>query len=728
VGSRAYAAASALLLGGALAGAAFGAASGTELTRTTIVEVLMVFASGIAIVAAILWGRRGNVDGVTALVVFALLTTFTALAVLWSIVPELTYIEAGRTFTYLLVFAAAIGAARLAPRAAPVVVAGLSLAALVPVLYALATRVWPGALAVDELSNRIGLPFEYWNAVGTAAAMVVPGALWLGTRRAGSAASRAAAYPALGVAVVAIQLTQSRGALLAALVGVLLWLLIVPLRLRTLPLVIAPAIAGAAVGAWALSKDPFSKPLQPLAAKESVAGDFGLLLLLLVVGLFVVGLVANMAGERGVPPVRMQRRIGLVAVVIGCAVPLALFTSVAFSSRGFGDRLHDLTSETSTAPAEGAGRIAATSNTRGKYWREAGRVFDERPVVGSGPGTFEIARLRERTDTAVTAHAHGFVPQALADTGVVGAGLSLLLLLAWLTAALRSTALLPRPRRRAEPAPRRDWDPDRIALVALLLVAVVFGVQSTIDWTWFVPAIAGMALIAAGFVAGRGPVAALAGTGVTALDAPSRRPGRARIVGAIAVGVLTLLCAWTVWQPEASNSSSNDALDLIEAGKFDAAAAQAHDAASENPLSPQPLYVLAAAQIAAGDRKAADRTLERAVLRYPGDPETWLRLGRFQLDALDQPRAALSTVRGALYLDPKGRRPGQLFLDARIKGREEALKRAQEQALRGGKQPSPPPKADAPAPTPTPTAPHGKDDEPSLGTETTPGGLAAPND
>ncbi len=81
------------------------------------------------------------------------------------------------------------------------------------------------------------------------------------------------------------------------------------------------------------------------------------------------------------------------------------------------DRVDELTSETDTAPAEGAGRIAAASNTRGKYWREAGRVFEERELVGSGPGTFRITRLRQRTDTAVTAHAHGFVPQVLADTG-----------------------------------------------------------------------------------------------------------------------------------------------------------------------------------------------------------------------------------------------------------------------------------------------------------------------
>ena len=41
--------------------------------------------------------------------------------------------------------------------------------------------------------------------------------------------------------------------------------------------------------------------------------------------------------------------------------------------------------------------------------------------------------------------------------------------------------------------------------MALALVAVVFGLQSAIDWTWFVPGPMAMTLVAAGFVAGRGP-------------------------------------------------------------------------------------------------------------------------------------------------------------------------------------------------------------------------------
>jgi hypothetical protein len=183
----------ALILGGALAAVSFGAAGGTELSRTSITEVLVVLAGAAVIAAALLWGRRGSLDGATSLLAFAALASLTALSVLWSIVPEFSYIEAGRTLSYLAVFAAAIAGARLAPRAVPGVIGGVLIGAMLPVAYALASRIWPGTLAENELSNRIGAPFQYWNAVGTVAAISIPAALWLGSRRTGSVWSRALA-------------------------------------------------------------------------------------------------------------------------------------------------------------------------------------------------------------------------------------------------------------------------------------------------------------------------------------------------------------------------------------------------------------------------------------------------------------------------------------------------------------------------------------------------------
>jgi O-Antigen ligase len=672
----------AVVLGGALAGVAFGAAGGTQLGRTTVVEILMVLLGGAVVAAAIVWGRRGPTYGATALLLFAALAALTALSVMWAVVPELAYVEAGRTFAYLAVFAAAIATARLFPRGTHVVIKGILLAATAALVYALAARVWPASLGEHEISNRIGQPFEYWNAVGCTAALAITGLLWLGSRRGGSVAGRVAAYPAMGAAILAILLTQSRGAVAAAALGAIAWFAIVPLRLRSLPVLLLPAAGAGLVGAWALSKDAFAEAAQPLAVKESVAGEFGLLLLLMAVVLVLAGLAVNVGHSRLAPTVQTRRRVGIAALVVACAVPLVAFTSVAFSDRGLGgtieDRVDELTSETDTAPTQqGAGRFAAASSTRGKYWREAGRVFADRRAVGVGAGNFAAARLRHRTDESVTKHAHGFVPQTLADLGIVGVALTTLLLVAWLVAAARATALHPRrlPFRRgkAEPLPRRDWNPDRTAVVALALIAVVFGLQSTIDWTWFVPGPAAMALVAAGFVAGRGPAAALPEGPAAAIDLrrPFRDPSPPRLLAAAAVLLTALLTTWAIWQPEAADRTTSDAIALADAGDVDGALEKTRDAADTNPLSSEPLLVEAVIATRAGREGEAGSALEQAVLKFPGDAETWYRLAAFQLGTLNRPGEAADTVRGSLYLDPFSRTARQLFLDARASEREE---------------------------------------------------------
>src|SRR3954469_14735484 len=499
--SRSHArAASTILLGAAFAGVAFGAAGGTELGRTSAVELVLILLGAAGVAAALMWGPTGPLRGGAALSALAALTVLTAISITWSIAPDLSYEDAGRMLAYLAIFAAAIGAGRLAPRAAPVLIHAVLIGAVAVVVYGLASRVWPGALAENELSNRIGQPFGYWNALGTTAAMMVPAALWLGSRRAGTVAARVLASPALGLALLTILLTQSRGALAAALIGAALWFAIVPLRLRSLPVLLGPTLVMAPVAAWALSQGAFSEYAEPLLSRQSVAGEFGLLVLAMVAVLLVVGLALNLGLSRVTPTLAMRRRAGIVAVAVVCAVPLVLFTSVAFSNRGLGgtihDRVHELTSETAGAPSTGAGRLAATSNSRSAFWREAGKVFEDRKAAGTGAGTFGVARLRYRKGEQVSRHAHGFFPQTLADLGVIGLLVVLALLAAWLVAVLRATQLYPRrPLRRQGPIERRDWTPDRTALVALLFVAVVFGLQSAIDWTWFVPGPAAMALV-----------------------------------------------------------------------------------------------------------------------------------------------------------------------------------------------------------------------------------------
>jgi tetratricopeptide (TPR) repeat protein len=141
-------------------------------------------------------------------------------------------------------------------------------------------------------------------------------------------------------------------------------------------------------------------------------------------------------------------------------------------------------------------------------------------------------------------------------------------------------------------------------------------------------------------------------------------------VAALVTLATATLLAWAIWQPEASDRATNDALALADERKFDQAIERTVDAEDINPLTPDPLLVRAAIDTQAGREDDARQSLERAVIRFPGDPQTWYRLAAFQLGTLDAPEQALETLKGLLYIDRQSRSGRELFLSARARLRE----------------------------------------------------------
>ena len=82
---------------------------------------------------------------------------------------------------------------------------------------------------------------------------------------------------------------------------------------------------------------------------------------------------------------------------------------------------------------------------------------------------------------------------------------------------------------------------------------------------------------------------------------------------------------------------------------------QAESARRTNPYSTDPLYAKAAVLKAQKRPVAAYRAFEQAVIEHPQDPEAWLTLGRYELDALDLPLRTLATMSGAFQADPNSR-------------------------------------------------------------------------
>ncbi|HWT24186.1 MAG TPA: hypothetical protein VN213_11835, partial [Solirubrobacteraceae bacterium] len=125
-----------------------------------------------------------------------------------------------------------------------------------------------------------------------------------------------------------------------------------------------------------------------------------------------------------------------------------------------------------------------------------------------------------------------------------------------------------------------------------------------------------------------------------------------------------LAAAWTAYQPVRSQQAGDAAIGRLEAGRLDEAAALAEVARQRNPLTPEPLWQIGSIEQARGRLSAGELAFQDAVELQPSSPETWRRLGHFQLNALGDPGAALRSFRAAYFLDPRNPNTVSDFLAA----------------------------------------------------------------
>jgi O-antigen ligase len=600
--------------------------------------------------------------GIWSVVLLLALAALSALSVAWSVEPDASWQDAGRLVAYGALFAAALALARLAPHRWAAVLGGVTLAALVISSYALLTKIFPAQLGASETYARLQQPYGYWVATGLTAAMGAMGCLWLGARRDGHALLRALAYPAMGLALTTLMLTYSRGPVVALAIGLVLWFCVVPLRLRGAAVLIAGALGAAVVVGFDFSNHALSSEAVPLAQRNAAGHQLGALLAAVLVVLALAGVAIGFLTSRRAPRARERRIAGAALLAVLAAAVLAVFAGLGLSHRGFtGTISHDwntLTNPNASSPENTPNRLTAIASVRARYWNEALEIYTAHPVLGVGAGGYATARLRYRTETLNVRHAHGYIVQTLAELGVVGLVVTLALLAVWLVAAGRATHPFNRRwrgwrwRRVALP-----YTPERIALLSMLSVVVVFGAHSLVDWTWYVPGVACAALLCAGWLAGRGPIEAAAGSPARSATAHRWRGVSLRGLSPAGVGiaaailVVALLAAWAQWQPERSASASEQALSLISREPR-AARAAAQAAVSEDPDSLQALRYLAAVQQAAGESAIAEKTLQEAVHLQPANPQSWSALAEHDL-ALGNYPAAVNEFRAAVYLNPE---------------------------------------------------------------------------
>jgi hypothetical protein len=674
--------------------------------QATTTEIILTLGCGAIVAGAVLLTAPGRrVYGLWSVGLLLAFAALSALSVVWSVQPDASWQNAGLMFAYSAVFGAAVALARAAPARWPAVLGGVILAAVIVCGYALLTKVFPARLDAHDIYARLQAPYGYWNATGLTAAIGVIGCMWLGARRAGHALLSALAYPAIGLLLLTLMLAYSRGALFALALGLVLWFCIVPLRLRGAAVLLTGAAGAGLVVAWDFSRHALSTDSIALHARVVAGRQLGVLVLAMLIVLAIAGVAIRFSTDRRTGggfsgfSAQARRTAGAVLLSILALAVLAFAGALAASHRGFTGSIshgfHSLTNPHAAVPPNTPGRLTAIGSVRARYWNEALKIFQAHPALGSGARSYGTARLRYRTEDLEANDAHGFVVQTLADLGLVGLAIALALLAVWLAAAGRATH--PFNRRwtswrelkstgwqsfgwRAIGAPpdgdlpelveqartdERAYSPERIGMLSMLCLVVVFGVHSTVDWTWFVPGNACVALFCAGWLVGRGPlVARTAGAPLSAAQDGSQGRLRLPYLGevdplrmgiAVAVVVGALLAAWAQWQPQRSADASQEALALSARNPL-AARSVARAAVAYDPVSAEALFTLSTIQQHAGQSALARATLVRAVHLQPSNPQTWQTLGEYDLRN-GNPKGAMSELRAAVYLNPEAVAP-----------------------------------------------------------------------
>lgn len=280
---------------------------------------------------------------------------------------------------------------------------------------------------------RLSSMLTYSNAAGAALAMALPAAIVLTLRDRRF-------QPAAALIAAALAATVSRGGIVAAVAGLIVLVVFGGVRLRDL---LQPALSAAVIGASLLPA-----VLWKWGSPETVST--------LIVALGVPAGLALASLDLSTHP--RARRVVAASVIAGV---LAIIIAIPFTLIG-------------------STRLNPSSSDRTRLWSQTWDQAVQRPVFGTGPGTYMLAGSRG-DDILITRYAHNEYLQVFAETGLVGIASVLIAFGLCIGACVRA-----RPARNL-PA-RGTW-------AAAVAGCAAFGVHSFFDFIWRVPAIVAVAFV-----------------------------------------------------------------------------------------------------------------------------------------------------------------------------------------------------------------------------------------
>jgi O-antigen ligase len=518
--------------------------------------------------------------------------TWIGLSAFWSQSVPGSVREVERDIVYVgLAFALAVFGRYLSAR-------GLALGVLAGITavtgYALTTRLFPTHFAPPDptFAYQLSVPLGYWNAMGLISAMGSILALGVAAQ-AQARVVRMLAGAATCVIVPAMLFTFSRGAWVAAVVGVVVLAALDSHRVALTAALLA-IVGPVGILVWlGATSTPLTDVHATVAAAAHSGRRYALAVILLGCAAAVLTELAHMGVTRLGPGRTAERRlvvgyvVGLVVVAVGVVTAAggpvrAVDRSWSAFRGGFNVQSNNLSD-----------RFRSFSNHgRIEHWRVAVVDYRNHPVLGSGAGTYEQNWYRLRRNDLTIRDAHSLYLEVLAEVGPLG----LLLLLG--TLAVPLVALT------------RARSDTHVPAAAGAFAA--FLVHAGIDWDWEVVGLTVTAIL----VGSVGLLAAGPGS-------PSIALGRRTRVALVSVAGVAAAFAFVSFAGNREVAASERA---VSQGNPAPAAARARQAIRLLRWSPEPWVALGDAQLAGGDRAGARSSYEQAAAKDPGNWRVWAAL------------------------------------------------------------------------------------------------------
>ena len=623
------------LIGGAVAASAVAmalAGGGFEPTAYAAAGLVVWIAVVIGLAVGVLPRSQPPTAALVAGISLAGLAALTALALAWASDDGNGFEDVVRTLAYLGAFAAVVLASRR--NEATPWLAGLAVGVAAIAAIALLARFEPPLFGnpdadladLPAVLGRLIYPIGYWNGLAAVMAAAIVLLSWFAAT-AGSVRARAGAVAALPPVLLALWMTDSRGGIAAAVIAFGVLLVVGPRR----SLLLANLAFGVAFGAILIAVAETYDTLLNAPTAPAAGGEGDRMLVITLAGV-AFAFAARTALDRFVQPLLISRRLAIAGLAVVAVV--ALVGLIAIDPIQQYDEFKAPPSNDVLASGD-VGLLRGGGSGRYQFWETAVDAFASDPIGGVGASGYTPYWFEHREIPIPATRAHSALFETLAELGIAGLGL----LLTFFGAALYCGVRRARAR---EPVPEVG------PALALLVVGIAI---AAVDWTWDLPAVFAITIVAAALLTGP---ATLGGPDP---GPPSREPrDQARRRRGFAGGVALLLVAWIsicgsgllLLSAHSLAASRSDAAD----GDVDAAISAANDAIDLQPWSAEPRTQLALVYEQEGDYAEAREAIAQAVERSPDDYRLHLLAAR--MAAEDGDRAAVrSALLTAHQLNPR---------------------------------------------------------------------------